>query len=147
MVTVGGLPLAILFMMPAFAEEVVQTNATGLGLLLASSAVGAVLSTLLVVRLRSGRRGRAVMISSLLLPLFLLGFAASRSMPVACLTLLVVGVIQSVQHATVHHFGPGERARPGARPRDEPVQHVGDRRSQAGRRADRCTGRGYLACR
>jgi MFS family permease len=99
MVTVGGLPLAISLMMPAFAEDIVQTNALGLGLLLASSAVGAVLSTLFVARFRVGRRGRAVMISSLLLPLLLLGFAAARSMPAACTILLFVGLVQSVQHA------------------------------------------------
>jgi MFS-type transporter involved in bile tolerance (Atg22 family) len=99
MITVGGLPLAISLMMPAFAEEVVQTNALGLGLLLAAAAVGAVLSTVLVTRFHVGRRGQAVMVSSLLLPLFLLGFTAARSMPLACLIMLFVGLIQSVQHA------------------------------------------------
>lgn len=99
MIMVGGLPLAISFMMPAFAEDVVHTDATGLGLLLASTAAGAVLSTLAVTRFRIGRRGHAVMVSSLVLPIFMIGFAFSRSMAVACLILLFIGLIQSVLHA------------------------------------------------
>jgi MFS family permease len=99
MVVVGGLPLAIFLMMPAYAEDVVQTDAVGLGLLLASSAVGAVLSTLLVARVQVGRRGRALMAASLVLPIFMVGFALSRWMPAACLVLLFVGLVQSVLHA------------------------------------------------
>ncbi|MFC2037063.1 MFS transporter [Chloroflexota bacterium] len=99
MLTVGGLPLAISLMMPAFAEDVLGTGAMGLGLLLAAGAVGAVLSTLLVARVRVGRRGRAVLVSSLTLPLFLVAFAVSPSIPVACLVLLFVGLIHSVLHA------------------------------------------------
>jgi sugar phosphate permease len=99
MITVGGLPLTISLMMPAFAEDVVHTDATGLGLLLASTAAGAVLSTLIVTRFRVGQRGRAVMLSSLVLPLFMMSFAFSRSMLVACSILLTIGLIQSVLHA------------------------------------------------
>ena len=99
MVTVGGLPLAILFMMPAFAEDIVRTDALGLGLLLAAAALGAVLSTYFVARLRAGRRGHALMVSSLVLPLLMMGFAVSRWMPVACLILLFMGLVQSVLHA------------------------------------------------
>jgi MFS family permease len=99
MVFVGGLPLAIFLMMPAYAEDVVQTDAVGLGLLLASSAVGAVLSTLLVARVQVGRRGKALMAASLVLPISMVGFALSRWMPIACLVLLFVGLVQSVLHA------------------------------------------------
>ena len=99
MVTVGGLPLAISLMMPAFAEDVTGTDAMGLGLLLAAGAVGAVLSTFVVTRIREGRRGHAVLVSSLLLPLFMIGFSVSRSMPVALVILLFVGLIQSVLYA------------------------------------------------
>jgi MFS family permease len=99
MITVGGLPLAIALMMPAFAQDVVQADAVGLGLLLAATAVGAVLSTFLVARIRTGRRGRALTVSSLSLPLFMIGFALSRSLLAACLLLLFVGMLQSVLHA------------------------------------------------
>jgi MFS family permease len=99
LITVGGLPLAISLMMPAFAEDVVQADAVGLGLLLASTAVGAVLSTFLVARIRAGRRGKALILSSLSSPLFIIGFSVSRSMLVACLLLLFVGLTQSVLHA------------------------------------------------
>jgi MFS family permease len=99
MVTAGGLPLAISLMMPAYAEAVVQTGSVGLGLLLAASAVGAVLSTLLVARVQVGWRGRALTVSSLVLPLVMIAFAVARWMPVACLVLVFVGLIQSVLHA------------------------------------------------
>jgi MFS family permease len=99
MLTVGGLPLAISLMMPAFAQDVLGTGAMGLGLLLAASAVGAVLSTVLVARVHVGRRGRAVLVSSLTLPLFLVAFTISRNILVACLVLLFVGLIHSVLHA------------------------------------------------
>jgi MFS family permease len=99
MITVGGLPLAIALMMPAFAEDVLGADAIGLGLLLASNAMGAVLSTFVVTRARIGRRGKALMATSFLLPLFLLGFAVSRSLLVACLVLLFAGLVQSVLHA------------------------------------------------
>ena len=99
MATAGGLPLAISLMMPAFAEQVLDTDAIGLGLLLASSALGAVFSTLLAARLGTGGRGRTLMASSFLLPLFLIAFAGSRSLPVSCLILLMIGLLQSVLHA------------------------------------------------
>jgi hypothetical protein len=57
MATAGGLPLAISLMMPAFAEQVLDTDAIGLGLLLASSAVGSVFSTLLAARLGAAGEG------------------------------------------------------------------------------------------
>jgi MFS family permease len=99
MVTVGGLPLAISLMMPAFAADIIQSDAMGLGLLLAAGAAGAVLSTFLVTRIREGRRGQAVLVSSLLAPLFMIAFAVSRTMLVACLLFLLVGLTQSVLHA------------------------------------------------
>jgi MFS family permease len=99
MMTVGGLPLAISLMMPAFAEGVLQGDAIDLGLLLASSAVGAVISAFLVSRLGLGRRGHTVLVSSLLLPPLMLAFALSDSMAAACLCLLFVGLVQSILHA------------------------------------------------
>ncbi len=114
MVTVGGLPLAISLMMPAFATEVTQTDAMGLGLLLAAGAVGAVLSTFVVTKIHQGQRGHAVLVSSLLLPLSMIAFSASRSMPVACLILLCVGLIQSVLYAestTLVQMGVPDRVR------------------------------------
>lgn len=99
MVTVGGLPLALSLMMPAFAEEVLGAGAIGLGLLLASVAVGSVVSTLLVARVRSGWRGMTLLVSSLILPPFLVGFGLSRDLTVACILLVATGVLQSILHA------------------------------------------------
>jgi sugar phosphate permease len=40
-----------------------------------------------------------LMASSFLLPLFLIAFACSHSLPVSCLILLMIGLLQSVLHA------------------------------------------------
>jgi MFS family permease len=99
MMTAGALPFAVSLMMPAFAEDVLQTGAIGLGLLLSSSATGAVIGALFVARLGASRRGRTLTVSSFLLPLLLIGFAASRSLPLACSILLGIGLVQCVLQA------------------------------------------------
>jgi MFS family permease len=98
MMTAGALPHAVLFMMPAFAEDVLGTDAIGLGLLLSSSATGAVIGALMA-RLGTSRRGRTLTGSSFLLPLLVVGFAAARKLPLACLILLGIGLVQCVLQA------------------------------------------------
>jgi MFS family permease len=97
--TVGGLTLAIHLMMPAFAKDVLSTNAIGLGLLLASSALGSTIGTVWVAKRGTERRGHTLMVSSLLLPLLIFGFAGSRSMLATCLVLLVIGLFHTTLHA------------------------------------------------
>jgi MFS family permease len=99
MAIVGGLPMAVSQMMPAYAQEVLGTTEVGLGLLLASSALGALLSTMVVARMGAGRRGRTLTACSFVVPLLLIGFAFSRSVPVSCLVMLGIGLVQSILHA------------------------------------------------
>jgi predicted MFS family arabinose efflux permease len=93
MAIVGGLASSVYVMMPAFAEDVLLTDAVGLGLLLGAGGVGALLSTMLVTRFGGHGRGRTLMITSFLLPLSVIGFALTRSMWSACILLVAHGMI------------------------------------------------------
>jgi MFS family permease len=92
MAVVGGLAWPVYGMMPAFAEEVLNTGAIGLGLLLAAAALGAVIGTLVVARLKSHGRGRFLAVTSLALPVLLIVFSRSTSMVMACASLVGVGM-------------------------------------------------------
>lgn len=92
MAVVGGLAWPVYGMMPAFAREVLNTGAVGLGLLLAAAALGAVIGTLLVARLKSHGRGRSLAVTSLALPVLLIVFSRSTGMVMACISLVGVGL-------------------------------------------------------
>jgi MFS family permease len=93
MAVVGGLAWPAFGMMPAFAEEVLGTGSVGLGLLMAAGALGSVLGTVAVTRLSVYRHGRTLIIASLLLPLWVIGFALSKNMLTACLLMVAVGTV------------------------------------------------------
>ncbi|GIV77343.1 MAG: MFS transporter [Litorilinea sp.] len=91
MAVVGGLAYPVFGLMPAFAEEVVQTDAVGLGLLLAAGALGSVVGTAAVARLGVHHRGRTLVWAGLLLPLLVAMFAWTRTLVLACLVLVLLG--------------------------------------------------------
>lgn len=93
MAIVGGLAWPVYGMMPAFAEDVLQTDSVGLGLLLAAGALGSVIGTALVAKLGMYRRGRTLTAVSLLLPVLVVGFALSDTMLLACLFLVALGLV------------------------------------------------------
>lgn len=93
MAVVGGLAWPVYGMMPAFARDVVRTGSIGLGLLLAAGALGSVLGTVAVARLGALPRGRTLAVVCLLLPALVIGFAASTTLPVACLALVAFGLV------------------------------------------------------
>ena len=92
MAAVGGLAWPVYGMMPAFAQEVLDTGAVGLGLLLAAAAFGAVIGTLLMARLRDRNRGKVLAVTSLVLPLLVIVFAHTTSIVPACGLLIGVGL-------------------------------------------------------
>lgn len=93
MTIVGGLGSAVYVMMPAFTEDVLAAGPVGLGLLLGAGGVGALLSTIAVSRLGQNKRGLTLTITSVLLPLSVIGFAVTRSLWTACLLLVVHGMV------------------------------------------------------
>jgi MFS family permease len=93
MAVVGGLAAPVYAMMPAFAEDVLGTDSVGLGLLLAAIALGSLIGTAVVARLGVQRRGHALTLVSLLLPILVIAFALSRQMLIACLFLIALGLV------------------------------------------------------
>lgn len=89
----GGLAWPVFGMLPAYADAVLHTDATGLGLLMAAGAFGSVLGTVLVATIGSAARGRNLTIASLVLPLLIGGFALAKSLLWACLLLIAVGAV------------------------------------------------------
>ncbi len=92
MAVVGGLAWPVYGLMPAFVEEVVRTGSVGLGLLLAVGALGSIIGTVAVARLGGRRRGRSLVIASLLLPGLVVGFAVSSNIWLAGLFLVPLGI-------------------------------------------------------
>jgi MFS family permease len=92
MAVVGGLAWPVFGLMPAYAEDVMGTDAVGLGLLLAAGAFGSVLGTVITARLGGRQRGRALAAVSLLLPLLVMGVAYAPNMLVAVLSIIGVGL-------------------------------------------------------
>jgi MFS family permease len=88
-------------LMPAFAVDVLQVGETGLGLLNAAIGVGALIAALTVASLSHSRyKVWQLVVGCLLFPLALIGFALSRSFPLALAFLVLVGFAFISQNAT-----------------------------------------------
>lgn len=93
MAVVGGLAYPVIGLMPAYAEEVMGVDAIGLGILLAASALGSVLGTVGAARLGTGKKGRNLVLSALVLPLLVTAVAIAPNMLTACLALVALGLV------------------------------------------------------
>lgn len=100
MAVVGGLAYPVFGMMPAFAREVLHTDAVGLGVLMAAGALGSVLGTVVVGMVGDRQRGRTLLWAGLSLAVTVAIFATTRSLWTACLLLVGIGlallVVQSL---------------------------------------------------
>jgi MFS family permease len=84
--------LAYFPLLPAFARDVLQTDARGFGLLSASSGAGALVAALSLAQFSDHMsRGRLLIGALLLFPLFLVGFTLMRSLLPAMLMITLVG--------------------------------------------------------
>jgi len=88
----GMLLMPYLRLMPVFARDVLQAGPETYGLLLSAAGIGALFGGLLVASMSSGRRGRVLMLGTLLAPFVLLAFAWSRALPLAIGTLVLMGI-------------------------------------------------------
>jgi MFS family permease len=88
----GLLLMPYLRLMPVVAREGLQTGPETYGLLLSSAGLGALLGGLFVASTRGGQRGRVLTVGTLIAPLVLILFAWSRSLPLAVLTLVCMGI-------------------------------------------------------
>jgi len=79
-------------LLPYFARDVLGMGASGLGWLSASSGLGALSASLMLARLGEGvRRGRLLGAAVLIFPVCMIAFTASRTLPLAMLTLGLAG--------------------------------------------------------
>lgn len=89
---VGGLAYPVFGMMPAYAEEVLQRGAIGLGALLAAGALGSVIGTFATARFGHHQRGRTLVLAGLALPLLIALFALTRVFWLALVVLVLIGM-------------------------------------------------------
>jgi predicted MFS family arabinose efflux permease len=82
-------------MMPIFADDILKVGATGMGLLMSVSGIGAMAGSLVVASLPNRKRGVILLLSSLILALGLTAFAFSRSMALSLGIMVFVGLGQA----------------------------------------------------
>jgi MFS family permease len=82
-------------MMPIFADDILKVGATGMGLLMSVSGIGAMAGSLVVASLPNRKRGVILLLSSLILALGLTAFAFSRSMALSLGIMIFVGLGQA----------------------------------------------------
>ncbi len=90
-------------LLPAYAQDVLGTDATGLGFLSTASGIGALAGALLMASLSHGRnKGRLLTIGNLLFPTMLILLAFNRSFPLALLILIGSGFGFMIQNTTAN---------------------------------------------
>ncbi len=89
--------LSYVILLPIFADEILNAGVTGFGALEAAAGVGALLGTLAIVRVGTGRHAGTIMIvAAALFGLWIAAFAGSRSMALSMALLFAGGFCSSV---------------------------------------------------
>jgi predicted MFS family arabinose efflux permease len=102
MAAVGGLAYPVFGLMAAFAEEVMQVDTIGLGVLMAAGALGSVIGTFALSFLGSHRRGQTLAVVAVILPLTVALFSLVRTLWLSCLILILIGIaLLIVQSLTI----------------------------------------------
>ncbi|MGE3962297.1 MAG: MFS transporter [Dehalococcoidia bacterium] len=85
------------FLLPIFANDILEVGGFGFGMLEAATGVGSVLGTLAIIKLGAGRHaGTAMVVFAALFGVLIAGFAASRSMPLSMTLLFFAGFTSAV---------------------------------------------------
>lgn len=75
-------------MLPVMAKDVLGTNVSGLGYLQSAAMSGSILSTSVISSLKDIKhKGRLMLVTAILFPLFLIIFSGARTLPMALVTL------------------------------------------------------------
>jgi MFS family permease len=82
-------------MMPVFADDILKVGASGMGILLSVSGIGAITGSLVLASLPNKQRGLLLLISGILLGLALTGFSLSNRWVFSLVMIALVGVGQS----------------------------------------------------
>jgi MFS family permease len=89
------LAMPYIYMMPIFADSILEVGATGMGVLLSVSGLGAITASLVLASLPNKKRGAMLLISGLIMGLALVGFAFSTYWYLSLILIVFVGVGQT----------------------------------------------------
>ncbi len=89
--------MSYVVLLPTFATEVLNAGVRGFGLMETAAGLGALLGTLMIVRVRDNvPHGPVMLLSAAAFGFLIAGFAASRSMPLSLLLLFGGGIASSI---------------------------------------------------
>jgi MFS transporter, DHA1 family, staphyloferrin A biosynthesis exporter len=99
--TLVGVILAMpyVMLMPIFADDILKVGATGLGVLMSTSGLGAIISSLIMASLPNKKRGWMLLLSSLALGLTLIGFSFSNNWHLSLGLIALVGMAHTARMA------------------------------------------------
>jgi len=86
-----------MYLMPMFTEDILNVGATGMGLLVAVSGLGAILGSLILATLPNRKRGVLLLLSGLIMSLALVGFSGSQWLYLSAVMVIFVGLGQTGQ--------------------------------------------------
>ena len=89
---VAALSQPYIFLMPIFADDILKVGATGMGVLLSVSGIGAMIGAMVIASLPNKKRGAMLLVSSLVLGLALAGFSFSSLWYLSLALMLFVGL-------------------------------------------------------
>lgn len=92
-VVILSMPYTIL--LPIFADDILEVGATGMGLLMSASGIGAVTGSLVLASLPNKKRGLLLLLCSLFMGLVLSGFAFSTSWYLSLGLIVFLGLAQT----------------------------------------------------
>ena len=84
-------------LMPIFVDDILKVGATGMGILLSVSTIGALVGSLVLASLSNKNRGRILLISAVVLGLSLTGFAFSHNWYLSLAFMVFVGIGQTAR--------------------------------------------------
>ena len=93
------LSMPYLHMMPIFSDDVLHVGATGMGVLMSASGIGAIISSLAIASLPNKKRGMMMLVSSLILGLTLAGFSFSNNWYLSLGLVGLVGMFHTARMA------------------------------------------------
>ena len=95
--TILGMPFSQL--LPMFTEDILKVSATGMGVLVTVSGVGAIVGSFVLASLTNRKRGMVLLFSGLLMSVALIGFSFSSSWYLSLLLVVFVGMGSTVNMA------------------------------------------------
>jgi MFS family permease len=96
--TICGMPF--MFLIPVFTEDILKVGASGLGLVMSFSGIGAISGSLILASLPNRRRGLMMLLCGMIMGLALTGFAFSHWWYLSLGFIIFVGLGQTTQMAT-----------------------------------------------